>query len=176
MPSARVGFDTLPDQVVNREARLGYRFNVLIVGETAVGKSSLLDSLFDYSFESVEHSHADGPTSTETTTAVLRDGGVQLKLTVTSSVNFGDAIDRNNAETPLLEFLDDNFEAYLQEELKARRSLRTFDDTRVHACLYLLSPTITSLKALDLVAIRKLQEKVWEKRERERRPRGQARC
>lgn len=49
-PSARVGFDTLPDQVVNRQALAGFRFNVLVVGETACGKSTLLDTLFNHAF------------------------------------------------------------------------------------------------------------------------------
>jgi len=38
--------------------------------------------------------------------------------------------------------------------------LRTFKDPRVHVCLYLLTPTVTSFKALDLVTMRRLQDKV----------------
>jgi len=48
----------------------------------------------------------------------------------------------------------------IQEELKTRRSLRAFKDPRVHVCLYCLAPTITSLKSLDLVVMKRLQEKV----------------
>ena len=45
-----MGFDTLPDQVVNRQALAGFRFNMLVVGETACGKSTLLDTLFNSTF------------------------------------------------------------------------------------------------------------------------------
>ena len=47
-----------------------------------------------------------------------------------------------------------------QEELKTKRSLRAFKDPRVHVCLYCLAPTITSLKSLDLVVMKRLQDRV----------------
>ncbi len=30
--SGRVGFDTLPDQLVNREMKRGFSFNILVIG------------------------------------------------------------------------------------------------------------------------------------------------
>jgi len=42
---------------------------------------------------------------------------------------------------PIVEYIDEQFEAYLQEELKVKRSLHTYHDTRIHACLYFLAPT-----------------------------------
>jgi len=42
---------------------------------------------------------------------------------------------------PIIDYIDEQFEAYLQEELKVKRSLHTYHDTRVHACLYFLAPT-----------------------------------
>ena len=59
-----------------------------------------------------------------------------------------------------MEFIDTQFEAYLQEELKIKRTLHSYHDTRVHACLYFIAPTGHSLKSLDLVTMKKLDSKV----------------
>lgn len=59
-----------------------------------------------------------------------------------------------------MEYIDAQFEAYLQEELKIRRSLFSYHDSRVHACLYFIAPTGHSLKSLDLVTMKKLDSKV----------------
>lgn len=61
---------------------------------------------------------------------------------------------------PIVEFIDAQFEAYLQEELKIRRVLHNYHDTRIHACLYFIAPTGHSLKSLDLVTMKKLDSKV----------------
>lgn len=62
---------------------------------------------------------------------------------------------------PIVEFIDAQFEAYLQEELKIRRVLHTYHDSRIHVCLYFIAPTGHSLKSLDLVTMKKLDSKVW---------------
>lgn len=62
---------------------------------------------------------------------------------------------------PIVEFLDAQFEAYLQEELKIRRVLHTYHDSRIHVCLYFIAPTGHSLKSLDLMTMKKLDSKVW---------------
>lgn len=59
-----------------------------------------------------------------------------------------------------MEYIDAQFEAYLQEELKIKRSLFNYHDTRIHACLYFIAPTGHSLKSLDLVTMKKLDSKV----------------
>lgn len=61
---------------------------------------------------------------------------------------------------PIVEYIDAQFEAYLQEELKIKRSLFNYHDTRIHACLYFIAPTGHSLKSLDLVTMKKLDSKV----------------
>lgn len=60
----------------------------------------------------------------------------------------------------IVEFIDTQFEAYLQEELKIKRTLHSYHDTRIHACLYFIAPTGHSLKSLDLVTMKKLDSKV----------------
>lgn len=64
---------------------------------------------------------------------------------------------------PILEYIDTQFEKYLEEELKIKRSLFNCHDTRIHICLYFIAPTGHSLKSLDLVTMKKLDSKVTTK-------------
>ncbi|MGH0144105.1 UNVERIFIED_CONTAM: hypothetical protein FKN15_063012 [Acipenser sinensis] len=67
---------------------------------------------------------------------------------------------RNNSYQHVVNYIDAQFESYLQEELKIKRSLHNYHDTRIHACLYFIAPTGHSLKSLDLVTMKKLDSKV----------------
>lgn len=60
----------------------------------------------------------------------------------------------------MVDYIDKQFESYLQEELKIKRSLHNYHDSRLHACLYFISPSGHSLKSLDLVTMKKLDSKV----------------
>ena len=42
---------------------------------------------------------------------------------------------------PIVEYIDNQFEIYLQEELKIKRNLVETHDTRIHICLYFINPT-----------------------------------
>ena len=43
--------------------------------------------------------------------------------------------------SPIVEYIDSQFHKYLQQELKIKRTLNSYNDTRVHVCLYFISPT-----------------------------------
>ncbi|MEJ1282134.1 hypothetical protein NN561_013087 [Cricetulus griseus] len=61
---------------------------------------------------------------------------------------------------PVVEYLDAQFEAYLQEELKIKRSLVDYHDSRIHVCLYFIAPTGHSLKSLDLLTMKNIDRRV----------------
>lgn len=71
----------------------------------------------------------------------LKESNVSLKLTNVETVGFGDQINKEESTNAILQYIDANYEAYLQEEMKIKRSLNTYHDTRVHACLYFIAPT-----------------------------------
>ena len=54
-----VGFDSLPDQLVNKSVQNGFSFNILSIGETGIGKSTLSDSLFNTTFDSAPETHKE---------------------------------------------------------------------------------------------------------------------
>ncbi|XP_038628654.1 septin-8 isoform X3 [Tachyglossus aculeatus] len=153
-----VGFDSLPDQLVSKSVNQGFSFNILCVGETGIGKSTLMNTLFNTTFETEEASHYENCVRLQPRTYDLQESSVQLKLTIVDAVGFGDQI--NKDERPIVDYIDTQFENYLQEELKIRRALFNYHDTRIHVCLYFITPTGHSLKSLDLVTMKKLDSKV----------------
>uniref|UniRef100_A0A673CN60 Septin n=1 Tax=Sphaeramia orbicularis TaxID=375764 RepID=A0A673CN60_9TELE len=158
--AGHVGFDSMPDQLVNKSVNHGFCFNILCVGETGLGKSTLMDTLFNTKFEGEPTQHNQPGVTLKSNTYELQESNVRLKLTVVNTVGFGDQINKEDSYKSIVEFIDAQFEAYLQEELKIKRTLHSYHDTRIHACLYFIAPTGHSLKSLDLVTMKKLDSKV----------------
>uniref|UniRef100_A0A803JP28 Septin n=1 Tax=Xenopus tropicalis TaxID=8364 RepID=A0A803JP28_XENTR len=156
--TGHVGFDSLPDQLVSKSVTQGFCFNILCVGETGIGKSTLMNTLFNTTFETEEASHYENGVRLRPRTYDLQESNVHLKLTIVDTVGFGDQI--NKDDRSVVDYIDTQFENYLQEELKIRRSLFNYHDSRIHVCLYFITPTGHSLKSLDLVTMKKLDSKV----------------
>ncbi|XP_076179269.1 septin 2 isoform X2 [Ptiloglossa arizonensis] len=158
--SGHVGFDSLPDQLVNKSVQNGFVFNILCIGETGLGKSTLMDSLFNTSFESSPSPHNLPSVKLKAHTYELQESNVRLKLTIVDTVGYGDQINKEDSFKAVVDYIDAQFEAYLQEELKIKRSLATYHDSRIHVCLYFICPTGHGLKSIDLVCMKKLDPKV----------------
>ncbi|KAG7464811.1 hypothetical protein MATL_G00169650 [Megalops atlanticus] len=155
-----VGFDSLPDQLVSKSVIQGFSFNILCVGETGIGKSTFMNTLFNTTFENEEASHYQNGVYLRPRTYNLQESNVHLKLTIVDTVGFGDQINKEESYKPIVDYIDAQFESYLQEELKIKRCLFNYHDTRIHVCLYFIAPTGHSLKSLDLVTMKKLDSKV----------------
>merc|ERR1711976_964395 len=155
-----VGFNSLPDQLVNQAVASGFTFNIMCIGETGLGKSTLMDSLFNTSFDSLQANHREPNVKLNSHTYELEESGVKLKLTLCDTVGYGDQVNKEDSFKPIVEYVDSQFEAYLQEELKIKRNLSGYHDSRVHACLYFITPNGHGLKSIDLVCMKKLDSKV----------------
>ncbi|NWW75326.1 SEP10 protein, partial [Climacteris rufus] len=158
--SAHVGFDSLPDQLIKKSIKQGFCFNILCIGETGIGKSALMSSLFNINFEDSPSTHFLPSVRLRTQTFELQEGNVLLKLTIVNTVGFGDQLNKGDSYQPIVDYIDAQFEAYLEEELKIIRSLFSYRDSRIHVCLYFISPTGPSLKTIDLLTMRSLDSKV----------------
>jgi len=155
-----VGFDSLPDQLVNKSVQNGFSFNILSIGETGIGKSTLCDSLFNTNFESSAATHKEPNVRLKAHTYELQESNVNLKLTLVDSVGYGDQINKEDSFKSIVDYIDNQFEVYLQEELKIKRNLATYHDSRIHICLYFITPNGHGLKSIDLVCMKKLDQKV----------------
>ncbi|CAM4794954.1 unnamed protein product [Rotaria magnacalcarata] len=154
------GINNLPNQIMAKAISDGFVFNILCVGETACGKSSLLDSLFNTRLDSTPATHENARVYLRKSTYDLFEREIRLKLTVVETAGFGDQINKDDSFKIIGDFIDEQFQAYLDEELKIKRNLSSYHDTRIHVCLYFINPTGHSLKALDLVTMKHLDSKV----------------
>ncbi|XP_052815886.1 septin-7-like isoform X2 [Mya arenaria] len=157
-----VGFANLPNQVYRKSVKRGFDFTLMVVGESGLGKSTLINSLFLTDLYAAEYpgpSHRIQKTvKVDKTNVALKENGVQLRLTVVDTPGFGDAVDNSNCWQPVIDFIDCKYEEYLTNESKVVRS--TTADTRVHCCLYFIAPTGHGLKPLDVEFMRRLHDKV----------------
>jgi len=160
--SSNVGFGFLPDQVYKKAVRKGFEFSLMVVGESGLGKSTMVNSMFltdiYSSQESSEELGDDQTLQVETHHTVLEENGVKLALTVVDTPGFGDAVDNTDCWQPIIDYVEKQFEDYLQGETKIERV--EVPDTRVHACLYFIAPTGHGLKPLDIQFMKRIHEKV----------------
>ncbi|XP_014776064.1 septin-7 isoform X2 [Octopus bimaculoides] len=157
-----VGFANLPNQVYRKSVKRGFEFNLMVVGESGLGKSTLINSLFLTDLYSSEY---PGPSlriqktvKVDTTQVLLKENGVSLRLTVVDTPGFGDAVDNSNCWQPVIDFIDTKYEEYLNSESRVNRTI--MPDNRVHCCLYFIAPTGHGLKPLDVEFMKRLHDKV----------------
>ncbi|AAS53482.2 AFR111Cp [Eremothecium gossypii ATCC 10895] len=177
--SGYVGFANLPKQWHRKSIRRGFNLNLLCVGAKGLGKSTLINTLFNKELytakddtpeqfnalkledgEDGDESRAkDGENKVkiETVTTEIEENGVVLKLTVVDTPGFGDAIDNTDSWKPIVDEMNSRFDQYLDAENKINRT--TIDDNRIHACLYFIEPTGHCLKPLDLEFCRQVHDK-----------------
>ncbi|KAL1768304.1 septin-14 [Sigmodon hispidus] len=154
------GFECLPTQLVNKSIQKGFSFNILCVGESGIGKSTLINTLFNTNLKESKSSHFYSKVGLKVKTFDLHERNIPLKLTVVKTVGYGDQISKEASYQPVVDYLDAQFELYLQEELKVHRSLVTYHDSRIHVCLYFITPTGHSLKSLDLLTLKNIDRRV----------------
>ncbi|XP_018336038.1 septin-7 [Agrilus planipennis] len=158
-----VGFANLPNQVYRKAVKKGFEFTLMVVGESGLGKSTLINSMF---LTDIYHpTEYPGPTqrlkktvAVETTKVLLKENGVNLMLTVVDTPGFGDAVDNSNCWVPIIEYIESKYEDYLNSEARVTR--KQIPDQRVHCCLYFIQPSGHGLKSLDIEFMKRLCDKV----------------
>ena len=143
-----VGVANLPDQVRRKSVKEGLEFSLMVVGETGLGKSTLINSVFLTEVYSSFHpgpSHQPRKTiAIETNKICLEEGGVNILLTLVDTPGFADALDNSSCWKPVLAYVEAQYEAFFEAESKVKR-IPNMSDSRVHACLYFISPGRTEL-------------------------------
>ncbi|XP_066584989.1 septin-7 isoform X3 [Prorops nasuta] len=157
-----VGFANLPNQVYRKAVKKGFDFTLMVVGESGLGKSTLINSMFLADIYSSEY---PGPSlrvkktvAVETSKVLLKENGVNLTLTVVDTPGFGDAVDNSNCWMPVIEYIESKYEEFLNAESRVVR--RQIPDSRVHCCLYFVAPSGHGLKPLDVEFMQRLHDKV----------------
>ncbi|XP_048373890.1 septin-1 [Sphaerodactylus townsendi] len=158
-----VGFATLPTQVHRKSVKKGFDFTLMVAGESGLGKSTLINSLFLtdlYTDRTVLDAEARIPQTLEIVKHAvdIEERGVKVKLTVIDTPGFGDAVNNVECWKPIAHYIDCQFEQYFRDESGLDR--KNIQDSRVHCCLYVLSPFGHGLRPLDTAFLCAIHDKV----------------
>ncbi|NWW68081.1 SEPT9 protein, partial [Ifrita kowaldi] len=159
-----VGIDAILEQLRRKAMKQGFEFNIMVVGQSGLGKSTLINTLFKskISRKSVQPTSEERIPKTieiKSITHEIEEKGVRMKLTVIDTPGFGDHINNENCWQPIMKFINDQYEKYLQEEININRKKR-IPDTRVHCCIYFIPATGHSLRPLDIEFMKRLSKVV----------------
>ncbi|XP_005452724.1 septin-5 isoform X1 [Oreochromis niloticus] len=158
-----VGFATLPNQVHRKTVKKGFTFTLIVAGESGLGKSTLINSLFLTDLYK-DRKVPNAEERISRTVAIIKhtigieEKGVKLRLTIIDTPGFGDAVNNTESWRHIEDYIDQQFEQYFRDESGLNR--RNIQDNRVHCCLYFISPFGHGLRPLDVDCMRALHEKV----------------
>ncbi|CAL9703652.1 unnamed protein product [Knipowitschia caucasica] len=155
-----VGIEAVLDQMRRKTMRAGFQFNVMVVGQSGLGKSTLVNTLFKSrvsrkSCSSAHHEKIPKTVRIHTVSHLIEEKGVKMKLTVVDTPGFGDHINNHNCWEPIVAYVKQQYERFLREELSVRRK-SSIPDSRVHCCLYFLPPTGHRLRPIDVEFLKQL--------------------
>ncbi|KAF9161582.1 Septin-6 [Actinomortierella ambigua] len=160
--TAPLGLEALPGQQLLKVKRKTFGLNLMVVGESGLGKTTFMNTLFNTDL--TEEILPRNPQSTQTVVISpkyyeLGEDGVSLNLCVVDTPGFGDELNREHNLTPIVEYIDQQYERYMQAE--RHPGFRTaIPDTRIHVVLYFIAPNGHGLKELDVKALQVLSQKV----------------
>lgn len=107
-----IGFATLPEQVHRKSVKRGFEFTLMVVGETGLGKSTLVNSLFlgdlyksRLVFDAGER--LERTTRIEKKTMDIEEQGVRLRLTIVDTPGFGDSINCEDSWRTAVGYIDE---------------------------------------------------------------------
>ena len=175
----------------------------MVLGESGLGKATLVNSLFltdlyperhifsaqGWIFVPNQSIHAllssvwlekvRQSVKIEASTVEIEERGVKVRLTVVDTPGYGDSINTTDCYKSILNYIDTQFERYLNDESGLNR--RNISDNRVHCLFYFISPftrgyvsltipahllscgypfCVSSLKPLDIECMKALHQKV----------------
>ncbi|XP_031421557.1 neuronal-specific septin-3 isoform X1 [Clupea harengus] len=155
-----VGIEAVLDQMRRKTMKAGFEFNIMVVGQSGLGKSTLVNTLFKskVSRKSCTPNYEEKISKTvhlQSVSHVIEEKGVKMKLTVIDTPGFGDQINNENCWEPIVSYVNEQYEKYLREELHVNRK-RRIPDSRVHCCIYFLPATGHRLRPIDVEFMKRL--------------------
>jgi cell division control protein 11 len=130
-------------------------FSVMIVGESGMGRSTLINSLCGGSQIVVPGTTAaQDPYSKK---VILRHDNVELEdneghkisLNIIDTPNFGNSINCDEDFKIVVDFIRHQYDEVLLEESRVKRNPR-FKDGRIHVLIYMINPTGHGLSEIDI--------------------------
>lgn len=166
-----VGLVCLPIQRKIMSYRKGANYTIMMVGESGLGKTSLINTLFNAILLPIKDrpgfsmdETGDDNVFTKRTTIIeahrmkLTEDGFTINFTALDTPGFGDYIDNQYCWYPITRYIDEQYRRMVYQENQPDRSLLQHGE--VHACLYFIKPSCFGLSNLDIEAMKSLSTRV----------------
>ncbi|XP_029432004.1 septin-12 isoform X2 [Rhinatrema bivittatum] len=157
-PFGYVGIEAVLDQMRRKTMKTGFEFNIMVVGQSGLGKSTLVNTLFKSKI-CRKSGYEKIPKTVElrAVSHVIEENGLKMRLTVIDTPGFGDQINNQNCWDPIIKYIAEQYEKYLREEIVIKRK-RRIPDSRIHCCIYFVPPTGHWLRPLDVEFMKRLSK------------------
>lgn len=153
-----VPISDLPRNLERVCTKKGFNFNLLIVGNWELGQRQLVETLFGVELKDrldVDNEIIEGKSIVKVDPVTMTDGPVTLKLNILTTPNFGLRMNEEHSYRPIVNEVEQRLATYLEQDDALYRK-RNMPDTRIHLCLYLLSPAGLALHPVDIKCISRL--------------------
>ncbi|KAJ2130700.1 Cell division control protein 11 [Coemansia sp. RSA 353] len=144
-----------------KNAKKGLPFNLMLIGESGLGRSTFLNTLCERSVvpttnvPNPEQAHIAEPMQFKHYSVDMDEDGMKIILNIIDTPGFGNGTDNETCFNQIQEYLETQFDEVLGEENRIKRNPK-FKDSRVHAILYFINPTGHSLREIDIELMRRL--------------------
>ncbi|KAJ5046817.1 uncharacterized protein L3040_004042 [Drepanopeziza brunnea f. sp. 'multigermtubi'] len=150
-----------------KNAKKGVEFCVMVCGGSGTGKTTFVNTLCGKKVleskdcDDAGNAHIEEGVSVKTVTVELEmeEEGTRIALTVINTPGFGDQIDNEAGFGEIISYIERQYDEILAVDCRIRRKPR-FQDTRVHALLYFITPTGHGLRELDIELMKRLSPRV----------------
>lgn len=141
---------------LQRSVRHVKRYNILVVGESRLGKTTIIQQLLQTQrISKAKNSPSDnriGPfqcrKESQIETMLLKHKRSKLVLSLIETPGFGPSSMGADCWQPVLDEIKGRVDKYMSEENSVTR--RMVVDHRIHCCVYFLSPFASGLRPVDL--------------------------
>ncbi|KAJ2679358.1 Cell division control protein 11, partial [Coemansia spiralis] len=144
-----------------KNAKKGLPFNIMLVGESGLGRTTFLNTLCERMVvtpndgPNPEQAHIAEPMQFKHHTVEMEEDGMKIILNIIDTPGFGNGIDNESCFNQIQDYLEAQFDEVLAEENRIKRNTK-FRDSRVHALIYFITPTGHSLREIDIELMKRL--------------------
>lgn len=153
------GFDSLPNILATRITK---HFNLMVVGHKNSGKTTFINSLFDFEFgDTPDVERKLKKVNLRMKEYKLKKGNVESKFTIVETKGFNNQLDKPYSYQPIVDYIDEKYDEHLRNELIAEEThYNDSSDNRIHCCIYILPPDKHGLSIIDIVTMKQLHQRV----------------
>lgn len=124
-PINEIGFSALPEHLNRRSAKKGFEFTLMVVGETGLGKSTLMSCLFGSDLGKTRRAAPPPPLTQESMKKTLTieksqldivEKSLKLRVTIIDTPGYGDGLNTESGLVAIDSYIKSQYEEFFREE------------------------------------------------------------